>query len=104
VAHKDDWKKWEREVASDMGGRRFGPLGESMPDVDCQYFAPECKLTSKMRYRKDHWEQATRNAGGIHKIPVLCIKERETGHKMAFLSYDDFIMLYNYFVKGKDRV
>ena len=42
------WKTWEREVASDLGGKRTGPRGEDLPDVmDLPgNFAPECKVTN----------------------------------------------------------
>ena len=81
-------KSWEREVAKDLGTTRTGPTGYGDPDVKFDPIAIECKSMSRISLRKDHLEQASKNAKG--KPWVLLLKEVGTGVKLAVMPYDQW--------------
>lgn len=89
-----DFKAWEREVAKDLGGERTGPTGKETYDVEIPVFAPECKFTQKLQIRKEWLQQARDNAKEKNKVPLLCLREANTGERVAVLNWKDFVSMY----------
>lgn len=90
------WKKWEREGANALGGTRTGPRGEDLPDsLDVWLLAPEFKYYKKIIWTEADWNQAVQNAARIGKIPIVAVKERDTGRRHVRIAWTDFLTLYN---------
>lgn len=85
-------KVFERQVAKDLGTKRTGPTGMDDADVVHETLGIECKALARLQFRREHWEQAKRNAKG--RVPVLLIKELNTGERIAIVSYDYFLALH----------
>lgn len=86
-------KVWERQVAKDLGTKRTGPTGRDDSDVVHEILGIEAKALSRLQFRREHWEQCKRNAKG--RVPVLVIKEMNTGERIAIVPYDYFISQHN---------
>lgn len=85
-------KRWELEVATKMGTKRTGPTGMDDADVVHDILGIECKAYKRIAFRAADWQQAKDNAKG--RIPVLAIKEMNTGEKVVILSFDYFLALH----------
>lgn len=86
-------KVWERQVAKDLGTRRTGPTGMDDSDVVHSTLGIECKAYKRIAFRAADWLQCKSNAKG--RVPVLLIKELNTGERVAIISYDYFLALHN---------
>lgn len=97
MAQSSVWKVWERQVASDLGGLRTGPLGFGLPDVSgLPLLAPECKAQARLTLRGKDMEQAVRNAGHVGKPWWgLFLRENRTARKVVVIPYEYFVELYN---------
>lgn len=85
-------KRWELEIAKALGTKRTGPTGLDDSDVVHETLGIEAKALARLAFRRDHWEQAKRNAKG--RVPILAIKELNTGERIAIMSFDYFIALH----------
>lgn len=99
MRHSDAWKRWERNVAKDLGGTRTGPTGLGQPDVINLPvpFAPECKYGAALSLRKADMEQAKRNADG--KPWGLFLMQKQTGVKVVVLDYKFFLEMWEVWVE-----
>ena len=90
-----DWKRWEREVAQDLGGYRGPKAGDhsdvkGLPDV-----APECKLQGRLSFKTEDIEQAIRNAAAVGKQWIVAYKVRRQRRKYVLLDYEYYKELRN---------
>lgn len=76
-------KATERYIATRLGGRRLGTLGQE--DVDTSHFSVECKAYKRFSIRK-FLDQAIRNASH-GKTPLLVLHEHGTRHN------DDMVVM-----------
>lgn len=84
------WKKFERRIALQLGGRRIGVLGGE--DVEHKILSGECKLLKKLpAWLLDVYLQSYRNCPE-GKIPFCCVKQKGKNDKNAFviLRFGDF--------------
>lgn len=84
------WKKFERRIALDLGGRRIGILGGE--DVEHPFLSGECKLLKKLpKFLTDVYDQAKKNCPK-GKIPFACVKQngKHDKNSLIILSYEDF--------------
>lgn len=91
-------KKWERQAAKALGGRRTGPRGFGLPDVADTPLAPECKLQGRLALKGKDLLQAKTNAERVGKPWVLLLKKRskqgEIPERLAIMDYMMFIDWY----------
>lgn len=85
-------KVWERQVAKDMGTKRTGPTGMDDSDVVHETLGIECKAYKRIAFKAADWDQTVNNAKG--RIPILAIKELNTGKRIVFMEYDYFLTLH----------
>jgi hypothetical protein len=85
-------KVWERQVAKDLGTKRTGPTGRDDSDVIHETLGVECKAYKRIAWRDADWEQAVNNAKG--RVPIVAMKELNTGRRIVFMSYDYFLSLH----------
>jgi hypothetical protein len=98
-----DWKRWEREVATRLGGYRSGPRGSDVPDIaGLHSLAVECKLQTKLGFRDSHLQQAKRNANG--EPWVLLYKEKHSGRKLAVMEPEFFYLLWDRYTRSEDLI
>lgn len=93
------WKRWEREVAADFGGKRTGPTGQGLPDVSGTPIAFECKYRGKFSIKRTDVEQAIRNAK--NRPWAVCLRIKRSRLKYVVLPYDLFYEMYHNFYGGK---
>ena len=96
MSHSGDWKNWEREVATDLGGKRTGPRGEDIPDIDITDVGVEAKLQKRLALKKIDIDQARDNARGLPW--VLALKERKQPgsavcRKVAVMDWYEYVRL-----------
>lgn len=96
------WKKWEREVAADLGGQRTGPQGKNLPDVSGIEIAPECKYYSALMLRTRDLDQAKFNAKEKPWVIPMKAKGDRKG-AIAILPYDFFVELYWAWIRSKEQ-
>jgi hypothetical protein len=85
-------KVWERQVAKDMGTKRSGPTGMNDADVIHDTLGIECKAYKRIAWRDADWAQTLRNAKG--RVPILAMKELNTGRRIVFMEYEYFLSLH----------
>jgi hypothetical protein len=85
-------KVWEREVATKLGTKRTGPTGMDDSDVIHDTLGIECKAYKRIAFKAADWDQTVRNAKG--RIPILAIKELNTGKRIVFMEFDYFVALH----------
>ena len=89
------WKKYERRIARDLGGRRVGVLGSE--DIEHPIYSIEAKLLKSLpKWLTGLWKQTQGNCPA-GKIPFACVKEKNRNDDNAFviLRYIDFKNLIN---------
>lgn len=94
-----DHKRWEREAAKAVGGKRTGPLGFNVPDVTgTPGISIECKLQTRFQLTTKHLEQAKNNAReGTDWI--LALKKRNSKEKLAVMDFKLFVKLYSLYLE-----
>lgn len=83
--NRERGKRYERFIASDLGGRRVGILGDE--DVSLEGISAECKERQKLpEFIKKCMAQALTNCAD-DKMPVVFLHEHNTLHS------DDVVMM-----------
>ncbi len=96
------WKKFEREVASYLGGRRI-PVAEdgqqrgTLGDIELTGCLISCRLRAKGS-AESWWWQIARLARAVGKIPVVIFRRPRHKGVWALLSMED-VLEFAYYVK-----
>jgi len=85
------WKRLEKKVAADIGGRRTSRPYADLPDVEGDWLVVECKHRKTLpQWLKDALAQAKRHAGPS-QLPIVVLHERYKRDGMVLVSYQDFL-------------
>jgi hypothetical protein len=98
MTSKSTWAGWERELATDLGGKRvyasgsFGKHGEN-PDVELEDLFVEAKCRARIPFL-DVLDLCRANAGG--KISAVALKEKRQGgsaisRKAVLMNYEQWL-------------
>jgi len=97
-------KEFERFIASELGGRRIGLLGQE--DVTADFLAIECKERERLpRFLKNCMEQALKNRKDGN-MAVVFLHEHYKPHEsdLVVMLYPDWKRLYfNFLEKGGEK-
>lgn len=85
-------KRWELQVAKDLGSKRTGPTGLNDSDVVHDTLGIECKAYKRIAFRAADWQQTVDNSKG--RVPILAVKELNTGKRIVFMTYEYFLALH----------
>jgi len=84
------WKRLEKKVAQEVGGRRTSRPWADLPDVESDWLVAECKHRKSLpKWLKDALAQAKRYAGPS-QLPIVVLHERYQRDSMVLLSLKDF--------------
>lgn len=87
-----NWKRMERKVAGDLGGKRVIEKGYNLEDVSHPIFSIECKTRKKLPASLESWYNQAKTNAPKGKIPVVVLHETGKRRKNDFvvLKYEDF--------------
>jgi hypothetical protein len=89
MTSRSTWKRLERETARKLGGVRIPISGRSGTDVLHNKFEIECKLRSKIGFKR-WFDKLKKNASRNNKIPLLILKEKHMKGEFVVLTMEDF--------------
>ena len=100
-----DWKRRERQVAEALGGKRTGPQGKHMTDVQHPLLAVEVKSRRQLpAWAEECLEQARTAVDCGNRVPTVVMvgHGQRIGDALVVMRLRDFEQLYGRFnVEGE---
>ena len=95
------WKRFERRVASKVGGKRIPINGRKGVDIDHPYLDIECKYRKTLPswLFEKAWSQANEGTG----IPTIVVSKHNSEKMFAIVNLDDLVTLLIHAVGEKDE-
>ena len=95
------WKRFERRVASKVGGKRIPITGRKGVDIDHPYLDIECKYRKTLPswLFEKAWSQANEGTG----IPTIVVSKHNSEKMFAIVDLDDLVKLLIHAVGEKNE-